>query len=101
MTLLKDRWVEPAVSAGSGAICVALLQSALVFPFHQYAINAIDLVTKRLEQERALDETECPFTLFFPPTGALGPQEPLAECPVRAPDLDPEQVHRNVAEHPG
>ena len=66
VTLMKEKWVQVADTAGSGAIFTALLQCSLEFPFHQYAIDAIHMVIKRLEVERSLDETSFPFTLFFP-----------------------------------
>eukprot|EP00974_Lingulodinium_polyedra_P016768 1627093-Lingulodinium_polyedra.AAC.1 len=46
VTLLSCGWVRgitPADTAGVRAICVALLQCILEFPFHQYAVNARDL----------------------------------------------------------
>ena len=66
VTLMKERWVQVADTAGSGAICVALLRCVLEFEFHQYAIDAIHMVIRRLEVDRSLDETSNPFTLFFP-----------------------------------
>ena len=87
------RGIEAVGAAGIGTICVALLVRIQTFLFHAMAINARDMVITPPEVERSPDETEFPFTLFFP-------QAPLTPASTaRAAHLHLEQRRRNAAEH--